>query len=209
MFVLKQEYFLFPKEIPLSRQQMKIFHDYVEDPVVRNCCPRLYCTEQENHYSLCTKYVYDCVSWFFFFFKLKFCVANYLCKSLWGTWFGSQVSPCADLLALSSCMHCDSLRLLGFHRVTFQNLLQNPFICSGFSPLKHRKNFWRFSSGIWIYLCLPELGPVLSSFYLALMLDVISLQVNVGQFYSDFFFYTGELAFGCKSESAVEWGTII
>lgn len=45
---------------------------------------------------------------------------------------------------------------------------------------------------------------MLSSFYLALMLDVISLQVNVGQFYSDFFFNTGELAFGCKSESAVE-----
>lgn len=131
------------------------------------------------------------LDFFFFFLKLKFCVANYLCKSLWGTWFGSQVSPCADLLALSSCMHCDSLRLLGFHRVTFQNLLQNPFICSGFSPLKHRKNFWRFSSGIWIYLCLPELGPVLSSFYLALMLDVISLQVNVGQFYSDFFFIRG------------------
>lgn len=32
---------------------------------------------------------------------------------------------------------------------------------------------------------------MLSSFYLALMLDVISLQVNVGQFYSDFFFIRG------------------
>lgn len=48
MHVLKLEYFLFPKEIPLSRQQIKIFHDYVEEPVVRNCYPRLYCTEQER-----------------------------------------------------------------------------------------------------------------------------------------------------------------
>lgn len=41
------------------------------------------------------------------------------------------------------------------------------------------------------YLCLPELGPVLSNFYLALMLDVICLWVNMGQFYSDFCLYGG------------------
>lgn len=32
---------------------------------------------------------------------------------------------------------------------------------------------------------------MLSSFYLALMLDVISLSVNMGQFYSDFCLYRG------------------
>lgn len=50
---------------------------------------------------------------------------------------------------------------------------------------------------------------MLSCFYLALMLDVISLWVNMGQFYSDFCLYKNwELAFGCKSESTVESGTI-
>lgn len=48
MHVLKQEYFLFPEEIPLSGQQIKIFHGYVEDAGVRNCCARLYYTEQER-----------------------------------------------------------------------------------------------------------------------------------------------------------------
>lgn len=48
MHVLKQEYFLFPKEIPLSGQQIKIFYGYVEDLGVRNCCARLDCAEQER-----------------------------------------------------------------------------------------------------------------------------------------------------------------
>lgn len=81
MHVLKQEYFLFPKEIPLSRQQIKIFHAYVEDPVVMNCCLRLHCTEQEITIIL---YIPSASMTVFlgFFFKLKFCIENYLCKSL-------------------------------------------------------------------------------------------------------------------------------
>lgn len=47
---------------------------------------------------------------------------------------------------------------------------------------------------------------MLSSFYLALMFDVISSWINTGQFYSDFRLY-GELAFGCKNEST-ESGTV-
>lgn len=48
----------------------KIFHGYVEDPVVRYCCPRLYCTEQERTIVL---YIPSMSMTMFldFFFKIK------------------------------------------------------------------------------------------------------------------------------------------
>lgn len=73
MHVLKQEYLLFPKEIPLSRQQIKSFmvmwkiHLWdiaVLDFTVLSKREPLFSVYQD------TKHVYDHVSWFFFF-KIK------------------------------------------------------------------------------------------------------------------------------------------
>lgn len=70
--VLKQEFFLFPKEIPLSIWAIKILADYAEYSVVRNCYPRFYCTEQDRTIILyIPSYLYNHISWHFFFLLAK------------------------------------------------------------------------------------------------------------------------------------------